>query len=483
MDKEVIQMKQRHIVSFVIPFIMLLFFFLVVKPIILYDTDDWTYISLFRIPLPQWGSWNPGKVFPETMMTFISFVGIKGFEIFGISLPQALLVTNAMFFAVLIAYYMSLLLTVNKDVKFENKPKDIVLALMIMILHFLAFKAEDSNNAHMFWAHNMTCYYNYVLPSMINITIVLIMEKQRIDGNAKNIAKYALLTYIAIFSNLFSNVILMAYIGVKLIDSTVNGLRNKRKVGNLIVENAFFVYIIALWIICAIFEVNGARSHNISAGLNLDILGSVKVLAKFYSQGVNKIFLGITIGAIVVNLKYGFQRKQTLSFFSAFLLSNIYLVLLTSKTGAYYLSRADIQNGPFFFLIAINCICLSSLMMKFNENGIGVFSLVSFLLFFLCFNGGEKTYMNCSTGNIDYKHCLAVDEYIIQKAQEADRNGDSNVEISVPIKNGSSDNYPHADYGGARISTTLYRYGLTNKVLTIDLIPDQWANDYFKIYY
>lgn len=39
-----------------------------VKPIMVCDPDDWTYISSIRYAIPLWKDWNPSKVLPETLM-------------------------------------------------------------------------------------------------------------------------------------------------------------------------------------------------------------------------------------------------------------------------------------------------------------------------------------------------------------------------------------------------------------------------------
>lgn len=49
-------------------FAFLFVFFARVHPLMLFDTDDWQYISYSRHAVPIWGDWNPTRVFPETVM-------------------------------------------------------------------------------------------------------------------------------------------------------------------------------------------------------------------------------------------------------------------------------------------------------------------------------------------------------------------------------------------------------------------------------
>ena len=37
-------------------------FFVNIKPIMVCDPDDWTYIGYIRKPIPIWKDWNPAKV-------------------------------------------------------------------------------------------------------------------------------------------------------------------------------------------------------------------------------------------------------------------------------------------------------------------------------------------------------------------------------------------------------------------------------------
>lgn len=39
-------------------------FFTNIQTVVLFNTDDWTYIAKSRQFAPVWGGWNPAKVFP-----------------------------------------------------------------------------------------------------------------------------------------------------------------------------------------------------------------------------------------------------------------------------------------------------------------------------------------------------------------------------------------------------------------------------------
>ena len=47
-------------------------FFVIMHPMVIFDTDDWDYIYSIRSILPTWGNWNPAKLFPEIVMGIVS---------------------------------------------------------------------------------------------------------------------------------------------------------------------------------------------------------------------------------------------------------------------------------------------------------------------------------------------------------------------------------------------------------------------------
>lgn len=74
----------------------------------------------------------------------------------------------------------------------------------------------------------------------------------------------------------------------------------------------------------------------------------------------------------------------------------------------------------------------------------------------------------------------ALDENVIRQAQEAERNGLKSVEIRVPVF--EAEDWPLAlSYGGERIARTLYRHGLTQTQLEIQLVMDEEINRQFGL--
>lgn len=69
MKKEVL-MKQRlqSILVWGVMFLVMYIFYTRIHPLVIYDIDDWTYISNTRDALPLIGNWNPSRILPEILM-------------------------------------------------------------------------------------------------------------------------------------------------------------------------------------------------------------------------------------------------------------------------------------------------------------------------------------------------------------------------------------------------------------------------------
>lgn len=53
-------------------FVFFLLYYIVIHPLIPYNSDDWMFMSANRIALPSIHAWNPSRVFPEFLMPLVS---------------------------------------------------------------------------------------------------------------------------------------------------------------------------------------------------------------------------------------------------------------------------------------------------------------------------------------------------------------------------------------------------------------------------
>jgi hypothetical protein len=93
-----------------------------------------------------------------------------------------------------------------------------------------------------------------------------------------------LLVYFAIFSNLFSSVILTAYVGTMLLWELVTQCRTHSfKLTAYIKENGIRLIIVLAWLISQIFEMNGGRADSVGGGSLLSGVVTTSVCF-FYSS-------------------------------------------------------------------------------------------------------------------------------------------------------------------------------------------------------
>ncbi len=68
------KIKPAEYIFFGIMLLSLILFFTEAHPLVVYDGDDWSQISYRRAAIPQWGGWNPIKVFPETLLAMSGYM-------------------------------------------------------------------------------------------------------------------------------------------------------------------------------------------------------------------------------------------------------------------------------------------------------------------------------------------------------------------------------------------------------------------------
>ena len=144
-------------------FILLCIFFSKVHPLVLFDQDDWDYISNYRRPFPLWGAWNPTRVLPENLMPLAGYAAaylvkpLVGEYVLAVTLTSAILVALGicLYYLVFKKYVITIWhLTCNQA---------ILVSLFFILAHFGLFRSLNENNSYLFLAADLTCYYFYIL--------------------------------------------------------------------------------------------------------------------------------------------------------------------------------------------------------------------------------------------------------------------------------------------------------------------------------
>jgi len=459
-------------------FIIIFIFYAQAHPIVLFDTDDWGIVVLERPAFPKMSLWNPTKIFPECIAPIIaSFAAFFVVPIVG-DYFDSLIYCNALLISLFITAY---LYSVQKVIEYRfNIGKLSVFGIISIftILHFLLLKTLPSDNDHLWYSHDYTCYYHYTMPELLCMCIVLWLMRHEVKElkNMKQWAIFLTANYLALCSNLYATVILIAYIGSSLVVNLFTCSKNKKKwLIDYILHNCYYLIVIIFWLIIQWIESHGHRAT--SYGHLYDPIWEYTMMAtkNFFEIQYNKyaiIFSALIFvcAKIVAYYKYKqkllyFGKKQIIVIF-AMILTIIYQILLCSRVEVPYIKRADvIFSFAFFFLLLVvfgmSYICSNNKYIRY---------LFPFIIFFFLFeiNTKENTFKDIMNEHgYTAQTCLDFNRKIVNQIQLAEAIGKDTVYIKIP-KYEEADNWPLISDSGNRVGMTLYKHNvISRKIVTI----------------
>ncbi|MBD3878414.1 MAG: hypothetical protein SR1Q5_01830 [Quinella sp. 1Q5] len=191
-------------------------------PIVLFDGDDWNVISDARVSLPQWDGWNPTKVLPETFFPICGYFAAYVVRPIIDDYLTAFTLTAALIVSLFITAYVSQFVKFIKANFNFDKFAASIFGLIFLLLHFAVFlKHNTQDNLYFFHTTDADCYFNYVLPNLLNAALVLFvarvdLTRKFFDRMTPTALTLFFLLYLAIFSNVLSSCVLAIYIFVEL---------------------------------------------------------------------------------------------------------------------------------------------------------------------------------------------------------------------------------------------------------------------------
>ena len=282
----------------IIIFILFFVFFTKLYPLILYDADDWTYVAQDRRMLPIIGYWNPSKVLPETLMPLCGAISAYLVDIFVNDYVVSFTIVSSFVVSFLITLYVqSFYVLIKKKFKLE-KIKSIIVMGLFLIFHLVIFYIPYNSNEYLFYAHDLNCYYNYLIPNIICFIIIFkMMTFDFIDYSfPKKItlkSGFILLMFLlSIFSNLYCNITLITYIASVLLINCINSMKNKFNIMDFIKKNSMLIVAIIIWIISLLYELTGLRAQRPYDGIYREsIVQCIKNLGYVICNYINKPFI------------------------------------------------------------------------------------------------------------------------------------------------------------------------------------------------
>lgn len=336
--------KHSEKIYFIVLLVFLFAFFYIAHPLIIYDSDDWSYIYLNRNAIPLPFSWNPSKVLPETLMPLSAFLGayliypIMGDYIYSLALLFAIV-----FISILMVYFWYAYKLIIKKTG-VSKSVALWLLTIFVILHFLAYRSSIlSSDEYVLYSMNVTCIFNYTIPAILNLILVFYIE---VNDGIKDVKEYGIykstillfFIYLAIFSGMFGSQGIAIYSTFNLIYALIKYLKDKKDIKKVLYENLTHFVIVAMWLIMALNESTGTRAASVEGTMSFGLFATC--VKTFFSRYISlnyfvvfTIIICIVLGIILLIRK---EKKYIsilceLSFL--FLVSGLYLILVNTKLG------------------------------------------------------------------------------------------------------------------------------------------------------
>lgn len=485
--------RKKNFVFIIMAILIFLFtyiFFTRVHPLIIFDSDDWGYITFSRRFMPIFNIWNPAKLFPETFMPLMS--SIAAFVIYPITNDyiDSFTIITAFVVSIFISLYIYTFAKMIKRVFSLNYSSSILLSVLFFIFHFLLFKSADLNNEYMFLAHNVNCYYNYLIPNLLNYIIVFSLiakkdDKEVTKSSPLKMGVFLLVIYVAIFSNLYCNIILAVYAGSHLIISFLDEFKSKINIKNFIKTNFTYIGIILAWLVSLFFELTGGRAqYSYQGSFASALFESLKNMGKSILSLNKIIVLLLVIVTFIFLIKFisdvikNKVDKNTRNLFINLLICElviiIYFVLISSKVNPVYMLHAEYIYGLWAYGLIL-VFMFSAYLIKSYPKTLVIFPIL--IAFFIVeLNCSLWTFKESNTQNINPKVCKEIDENLIYQFKKAEENGLSNINLYVP-KYENEGNWPHNEVFGIKMSSALYRHRILKKWINVRTVPDENYNE------
>lgn len=497
-------------------------FFAHVHPLVPYDMDDWLYVGWRRNAYPIWKDWNPARIFPETFMSLVSDFGVHVLmPILHLDYIYALILAHAISVASFITVYVLLFRSFIKEKTNISSAASYMLTLLFLLFHFSIFRRQYNGNQHLFWTFNVTGYYYYVIPNLINASLVLFFMGKGHDGirNLSPIRKGILLLsiYLAMFSNLFSSIILVVPAAGEAVADVYLCLVKRKQSFRQYLEKSFWNLLIAgLWLVSLVYEANGGRADGAgSFALSESISGFFAWGRQLNMQTTALSLLIVAVGAVLwlCSLRKDAhpdsdQKKdaglQSASangtssgnsrwisgdvpvsapgFVFCMLVCAVFEILLCAKVGVDKLEICRVIFSVCFYAFMVIFWFAGTILVKFPKTLI----LLPLIFYVLLMNTrmGERIFLEENGIDLDAQLCIAIDRDIIDQVIAADHAGLTEAVIVVPLEEDQEeDNWPHVIRMGSALSQTLYKHGIISRRLELEIRPDHAMNEKYGLQY
>jgi len=475
-------------------FLVILVFFTVAHPVVPYDIDDWLFLSRFRLPFPDIMEWNPSRVFPEVLAPFAGLFAayivnpILGDYLASISFTFALIIAIFTTFFYWSLYRLFLSITSDKWVS-------ILSGLIILCLYFVFFKTQEGSQ-YMLYAYDLTYYFFYTIPHLLNSILVCMFMNYAIHETSISInglgrrtfILIAFALYFAIFSMLYSVIILAVYCFWQLFLTIIHKEKITKNLALIIILDGIVVYML--------LEFAGKRAISIMGETGYDSFFSFEYFTHCKEALINLLGLarqiqkGLLFGTLLINffaivlLRFNMaedKNKPLVKIGIISLLSFVSLipamVMVAGKSLSYHTGNIMYMYGILFYYLLFSMLSLIYILTKFK---ITIVILPFFLaLFFLEATNTYKPYCDLADyAGYYFGHGITTQQIIdltnnwIEQVKIADKNNAESVTIYVPEIYTTGWFFDN-EYFPERFSRSLCAHSITSRRIKILLQPDR----------
>jgi hypothetical protein len=256
-------------------FIAVFHFFAYAAPVVPYTSDNWATFSRYNsgIVIFDGGHFqyeHPSRILPKVAQPISGLVA--AYIIYPVTgdYLQAIISIVALVLALLVTMLYVFLYWFYATIS-KSRALSLCLALLVIILHFAMFQSKiDQPNAFMLWSATPNMVFWFTLPNILNSALVLWLWRNRLHGANLSLTKMGYLKsgliicllYLAMFSNLFPNGILLFYVGWELLCKIISVIRNRKKIPLIKELEGYWINIITIifFITHCLIDVSGGRA-------------------------------------------------------------------------------------------------------------------------------------------------------------------------------------------------------------------------------
>lgn len=472
-------------ILFTFIFAVVAVFFMVIHPVTIISGDEWINLSSGRQAYPQWGGFNPIKVVPELSFPLFGNIASSIVMPLGFTFLESIAYLTAVLIACLVAIFLYQFYLLMRETAGLSTYTSSVLVVFYLLCLFGLFRTLNNNHSpYLLWEQNLTCYYHYIIPALINSSLALYIMRKADDlshsfrESAISSGILIFTIYLCVFSNIFASVILAVLCGVVMLFSFV---KNKFNVIETIKSYPFHLVTLIMWVISALFEMNGGRADRMSKD-HLDIAGTVNAFYSLLKLTDRTFFVVLAVGIVcgVVFLLYKQSNDPSSSkryvFWScivAGIITTIALILVCAKASANYATRPVAMWGTFMYLIVAASIGIGYILDRFKAANY----IAPIVLLCLVNKATDQSHSlrESHNGNVPFSVAYAVGQDMIEQVQKASQENQRTMILHVP-KGDNNDNWPFPVTRGKAISETLKSNGLIPRNIEIKIQPDRNMN-------